>query len=122
MKISKLLAIALLPSLWSYAQAQEQTTTSSEETQKEAVSSPLKNKVSLAATRVYNNQLSTYLADPQASLVSVEAPFAEGKNKAYLGLEAGWYVSDTWRLNLTAGFNFSKNPGYTKKTGVPAAP
>lgn len=121
MKITKLLAIALLPSLWSYAQAQEQTTTSSEETQKEAVSSPLKNKVSLAATRVYNNQLSTQLADPQGSLVRVDAPFAEGKNNVYLGLEAGWYVSNTWRLNLTAGFNFSKNPGYTKKTGVPAA-
>ena len=78
MKITKLLAIALLPSLWYYAQAQEQTT-STEENQKEAAS-PLKNKVSIAATRVYNNQLSTQLIDPSSSSVTVTAPFAEGKN------------------------------------------
>ena len=113
MKITKLLAIALLPSLWYYAQAQEQTT-STEENQKEAAS-PLKNKVSIAATRVYNNQLSTQLIDPSSSSVTVTAPFAEGKNDAFLALEVGWYVSDSWRLNLTTGFNFSKNPGYTKK-------
>ena len=116
MKITKLLAIALLPSLWYYAQAQEQTT-STEENQKEAAS-PLKNKVSIAATRVYNNQLSTQLIDPSSSSVTVTAPFAEGKNDAFLALEVGWYVSDSWRLNLTTGFNFSKNPGYTKKEGV----
>ena len=58
MKITKLLAIALLPTLWSYTQAQEQTTeptTSAEPAGEEAVSSPLKNKVSLAATLSYNN-------------------------------------------------------------------
>ena len=129
MKITKLLAIALLPTLWSYAQAQEQTTAPTSTTtqpteptaeEQPAVVSPLKNKVSLAATRVYNNQLSASIVSPNKDKVDHYAPIAEGKNEAFLGLEAGWYVSNTWRLNLSAGFSFYKNPTYVKKEGVPS--
>lgn len=121
MKITKLLAIALLPSLWSYAQAQEQTTetAATEETQQEAVSSPLKNRVYVAAARVYSTQLSTQLARPDENPVDVRAPFP--KSNSLLALEVGWYVSNTWRVGVSAGFDFTKIPGYTKKTGVPAA-
>lgn len=118
MKITKLLAIALLPSLWSYAQAQEQTSTG--ETQEEAVASPLKNKVYVAAARVYSTPISTKLATPDENPVKVEAPLSQ-ESSSLLALEVGWYVSNTWRLGVSAGFDFSKVPGYTKKTGVPAA-
>ena len=80
MKITKLLAIALLPTLWSYAQAQEQTTEPTSTTtqpteptaeEQPAVVSPLKNKVSLAATRVYNNQLSASIVSPNEQRTSI---------------------------------------------------
>ncbi|WP_454998273.1 BT1926 family outer membrane beta-barrel protein [Capnocytophaga granulosa] len=121
MKITKLLAIALLPSLWSYTQAQEQTTeptTSAEAAGEEAVSSPLKNKVSLAATLSYNNYLTAPAPAPALSH-AVAAPVANWTEKNMLvGVDGNWFFSNTWKLNFSAGFNFTKNPGYSKKTGV----
>ena len=117
MKITKLLAIALLPSLWSYTQAQEQTTEASVEETAEVVS-PLKNKVSLAATLSYNNYLTTYAPAP-APAHSVYAPEANWANKRMLvGLDGNWFLSNTWKLNFSTGFSFSKEPGYSKKIGV----
>ena len=94
MKITKLLAIALLPTLWSYTQAQEQTTeptTSAEE----AVSSPLKNKVSLAATLSYNNYLTAPAPAPALSH-AVAAPVANWTEKnALVGVDGNWFFSNT---------------------------
>ena len=123
MKITKLLAIALLPSLWSYTQAQEQTAQPTQPTEEEKpeVVSPLKDKVSLAATLTYNSYLTapTLFAPVPKTAHEVKAPVANWNEKALaVGVDGNWYLSHTWKLNFSAGFSFTKNPGYSKKIGV----
>ena len=117
MKITRLLVIALLPSLWLSAQAQEESATGP--SSQEEVYSPLKGKYSLAATLSYNNYLSAPV--PARGLESYEAEALSANwsdKKLQVGIDANWFFSNKWKLNLSAGFNFSKNPGYSEKVGV----
>ncbi len=40
------------------------------------------------------------------------------KKKLTVGFEAGYFVSDKWKLSLGGGINFTHNPGYADKPGT----
>lgn len=78
---------------------------------------PAKGNVTLSATVSYNSYAS--IEAPEGTLDSYEtAAFSTNwsDKKLQVGFEAGWFVSDTWKLNLGGGLHFAYTPGYT---GVP---
>ncbi|MCR4765085.1 MAG: OmpA family protein, partial [Bacteroidaceae bacterium] len=105
--IKKLLLLAVMPMIGLTVNAQES----------KIDFTPKKGDVTLAFTLGYN------------SYASVEAPalfqnyyFTEAQStnwsdkKLMVGFEAGWFVSDLWKLSLGGGLNFTNNPGHP---GVP---
>lgn len=107
MKIKKLLIMAVvsLVSLSAVAQPKDNT--------------PKKGDLTLAATVGYNSYAS--VSALPGNLMNYEAAALStnwSEKKLMVGIEGGWFVSDTWKLNLGGGFNFSNNPGYSEVPGT----
>lgn len=104
MNIKKLLLTAIMPVFCITVSAQTGNT-------------PSKGNVTLSATVSYNSYAS--IEAPEGTLDSYELAALStnwSDKKLQVGFEAGWFVSDTWKLNVGGGLYFSYNPGYT---GVP---
>lgn len=85
----------------------------------EADNSPAKGDFTVAATVGYNSytnvtalpgNLSNYEVAAQTSLWN--------QKKLMVGFEAGYFVSDKWKLNLGGGLNFNHHPGYPDVPGT----
>ena len=73
----------------------------------------------MAATLGYNSYteataLPGNLTDYEAAAFATDW----SKKKLTVGFEAGYFVSDKWKLSLGGGINFTHNPGYADKPGT----
>lgn len=80
---------------------------------------PAKGDFTVAATLGYNSYteataLPGNLTDYEASAFATDW----SKKKLTVGFEAGYFVSDKWKLSLGGGINFTHNPGYADKPGT----
>ena len=80
---------------------------------------PAKGDFTVAATLGYNSYteataLPGNLTDYSAAAFSTDW----SKKKLTVGFEAGYFVSDKWKLSLGGGINFTHNPGYADKPGT----
>lgn len=80
---------------------------------------PAKGDWTVAATVGYNSYtnvsaLPGNLSDYEAAAV----PNMWNDKKLMVGIEAGYFVHDKWKLNLGGGLNFSHNPGYSDVPGT----
>ncbi|MBJ2185417.1 MAG: hypothetical protein JFR23_01695 [Muribaculaceae bacterium] len=108
MKIRRLLMSALLPMTCLCAAAQQGED-----------NTPAKGDFTVAATLGYNSYteataLPGNLTDYEASAFATDW----SKKKLTVGFEAGYFVSDKWKLSLGGGINFTHNPGYADKPGT----
>ena len=108
MKIFRLLVSAVLPMLCLSAAAQ-----SADE------NAPAKGNFTVAATVGYNSYSNVTaqpgtLTDYSASAMSTNW----SDKKLMVGFEAGYFVSDLWKINLGGGLNFTHNPGYAERPGT----
>jgi len=106
MKIKRLLISAVLPMLCLSVAAQDDNT-------------PTKGDFTVAATLGYNSYtnvtaLPGNLTDYEASAM----PNIWSDKKLMVGFEAGYFVSDKWKLNLGGGLSFTHNPGYADVPGT----
>lgn len=105
MNIKKLLISAVLPMLSLCVAAQD--------------NAPSKGDFTVAATLGYNSYTNVTaqpgnLTDYEASAIT--NPWSD--QKLMVGFEAGYFVSDKWKLNLGGGLNFTHNPGYADVPGT----
>lgn len=108
MKIRRLLMSALLPMTCLCAAAQQGED-----------NTPAKGDFTVAATLGYNSYteataLPGNLTDYEAAAFATDW----SKKKLTVGFEAGYFVSDKWKLSLGGGINFTHNPGYADKPGT----
>lgn len=108
MKIRRLLMSALLPMTCLCAAAQQGVD-----------NTPAKGDVTVAATLGYNSYteataLPGNLTDYEAAAFATDW----SKKKLTVGFEAGYFVSEKWKLSLGGGINFTHNPGYADKPGT----
>lgn len=105
MNIRRLLVSAVLPMMCLAVVAQDND------------NAPAKGDFTVAATLGYNSFTSVTALQGNLTDYEAAAP-VNGWNdkKLMVGFEAGYFVSDRWKLNLGGGLNFTTNPGYT---GVP---
>lgn len=108
MKIRRLLMSALLPMTCLCAAAQQGED-----------NTPAKGDFTVAATLGYNSYteataLPGNLTDYEASAFATDW----SKKKLTVGFEAGYFVSEKWKLSLGGGINFTHNPGYADKPGT----
>ncbi len=80
---------------------------------------PAKGDFTVAATLGYNSYteataLPGNLTDYEASAFATDW----SKKKLTVGFEAGYFVSEKWKLSLGGGINFTHNPGYADKPGT----
>lgn len=80
---------------------------------------PAKGDFTVAATLGYNSYteataLPGNLTDYEAAAFATDW----SKKKLTVGFEAGYFVSDKWKLSLGGGINFTHNPGYADKPGT----
>ena len=80
---------------------------------------PAKVDFTVAATLGYNSYteataLPGNLTDYEASAFATDW----SKKKLTVGFEAGYFVSEKWKLSLGGGINFTHNPGYADKPGT----
>ncbi|HBK33196.1 MAG TPA: hypothetical protein DDZ78_16465, partial [Porphyromonadaceae bacterium] len=104
MNIKKLLVAAIMPVFCITVFAQSSV-------------APSKGNVTLAATVSYNSYAS--IEAPEGTLDSYQLAALStnwSDKKLQVGFEAGWFVSNAWKLNLGGGLHFAYTPGYT---GVP---
>lgn len=108
MKKNRLLVSAVIPMLCLAAHAQE--------CKKDYA--PKKGDITLALTVGYNSYAS--VSAPSALYtVSNQAKTINWSDKGLMvGFEAGWFVSDNWKLDLGGGLSFTNNPGYAGVTGT----
>lgn len=111
MKKNRLLVSAVIPMLCLAAHAQE--------CKKDYA--PKKGDITLALTVGYNSYASVSASGNSVSPTNV-ANAAQTINwsdqKLMVGFEAGWFVSDNWKLDLGGGLSFTNNPGYTGTPGT----
>ncbi len=106
MNIKKLLISAVLPMLSLYVAAQDGN-------------APAKGDFTVAATIGYNSY--TNVTALPGNLTDYEASAIMNTwmdKKLMVGFEAGYFVSDKWKLNLGGGLNFTHNPGYADVPGT----
>lgn len=108
MKIRRLLMSALLPMTCLCAAAQQGED-----------NTPAKGDFTVAATLGYNSYteataLPGNLTDYEASAFATDW----SKKKLTVGFEAGYFVSEKWKLSLGGGINFTHNPGYADRPGT----
>lgn len=107
MKKNRLLVSAVIPMLCLAAHAQE--------CKKDYA--PKKGDITLALTVGYNSYAN--INAPSATYVGDEAQTINWTDKGLMvGFEAGWFVSDNWKLDLGGGLSFTNNPGYAGTPGV----
>lgn len=85
----------------------------------ETDNTPTKGDFTVAATVGYNSY--TNVTALPGTLSSYEASAAStlwSDKKLMVGFEAGYFVSDLWKLNLGGGLNFTHNPGYPDMPGT----
>lgn len=80
---------------------------------------PAKGDFTVAATLGYNSYteataLPGNLTDYEAAAFATDW----SKKKLTVGFEAGYFVSDKWKLSLGGGINFTHNPGYADRPGT----
>lgn len=81
--------------------------------------SPKKGDFTVAATVGYNSTISVDAMQGNLKDYEAEAqPNFWNDKKLMVGLEAGYFVHDFWKLNLGGGLNFSHNPGYPDLPGT----
>ena len=107
MKLKKLLLLAVMPMIGLTVNAQES----------KVDFTPKKGDVTLAFTLGYNSYASIDTAPLFQSFYQTEAQSTNWSDKKLMvGFEAGWFVSDLWKLSLGGGLNFTNYPGHS---GVP---
>lgn len=109
MNIRKLLLIAVMPMMCHAVNAQE--------CKKDFT--PRQGDFTVAATVGYNSYASVTAL--QGSLANYEAAAIStnwSDKKLMVGVEAGWFFKDLWKLNLGGGMNFTNNPGYSAVPGT----
>ncbi len=80
---------------------------------------PAKGDFTVAATLGYNSYTSVTAQPGNLTDYSAASLSTDWSNKKLMvGFEAGYFVSDRWKLNLGGGMNISHNPGYTAKPGT----
>ena len=108
MNIKKLLLLAVMPMIGLTVNAQQES---------KIDFTPKKGDVTLAFTLGYNSYASIEAAPLLQNYYFTASPSTNWSDKKLMvGFEAGWFVSDSWKLSLGGGLNFSHNPGYP---GVP---
>lgn len=110
MKIRRLLVTAVIPMLCLAAHAQD--------CKKDFA--PKRGDITLAATVGYNSYASIS-AQPGNEIKPYEAAALStdwSQKSMMVGFEAGWFVSDLWKLTLGGGLNFTNNPGHTGVDGT----
>lgn len=106
MKISKIIISAVLPMLSLAAVAQEDNT-------------PAKGDFTVAATLGHNSYTNVTALPGNQAVYEAEAPTsAWSQQKLMVGFEAGYFVSDLWKINLGGGINFNHRPGYPDLPGT----
>ncbi|MDE6645309.1 MAG: hypothetical protein K2J97_04420 [Muribaculaceae bacterium] len=108
MKITRLLVSAVLPMLCLTVAAQTADD-----------NAPAKGNFTVAATVGYNSYSSVTAQPGTLTDYSVSAMSTNWSDKKLMvGFEAGYFVSDLWKLNLGGGLNFTHNPGYADVPGT----
>ena len=80
---------------------------------------PQKNDFTVAVTLEHNayiNASAFEYAQPSYTASALNTGWND--KKLMLGFEAGWFVSDDWKLSLGGGFNFRTHPGYDAVEGT----
>lgn len=109
MKKNRLLVSAVIPMLCLAAHAQE--------CKKDYA--PKKGDITLALTVGYNSYASVSANSVSPTYVANAAQTINWSDqKLMVGFEAGWFVSDNWKLDLGGGLSFTNNPGYTGTPGM----
>lgn len=104
MKRNRLLLLATLPLLCLSVQAQDR--------------GPQRNDFTVAATVSYNNSVMKN-ADVIRSSYSIAAESTNWNDKQLsVGIEGGWFFSDSWKLVLGGGVNVTRKPGYAAVPGT----
>lgn len=110
MKLNKLLILAVSAMMGLAANAQKAP-------QKDYT--PKKGDFTLAATMGYNSYASvTALPGTLTNYEAAALSTNWSDKKLMVGFEAGWFVSDNWKLNLAGGLNMTNNPGYAAVPGT----
>lgn len=110
MKIIRLLLLAVMPMMCLSVHAQECG---------KKDFTPKKGDFTLAVTVGYNSYASvTALPGTLANYEAAALSTNWSDKKLMVGFEAGWFVSDLWKLNLGGGLNFTNNPGYSAVPGT----
>ncbi len=106
MNIRRLLVSAVLPMLSLAVFAQDDN-------------APEKGNFTVAATLGYNSYTNvTALPGNLSDYEGEAATTLWSDKKLMVGFEAGYFISDKWKLNLGGGLNFTHNPGYADKPGT----
>lgn len=80
---------------------------------------PKKGDLTLAATLGYNSYTSvTALPGTLSNYEGAALSTNWAEKQMMVGFEAGWFVSDNWKLSLAGGFNMNNNPGYAAVPGT----
>ena len=80
---------------------------------------PKKGDFTLAATVGYNSYASVNaLPGTLSSYEGAALSTNWADKKLMVGFEAGWFISDVWKLNLAGGLNLTNNPGYAAVPGT----
>ncbi len=106
MNKTKLLISAVLPMLSLTVAAQDDNT-------------PVKGDFTVAATVGYNSYTNVNALPGNLTDYEAIAPNSLwNQKKLMVGFEAGYFVSDKWKLNLGGGLNFNHHPGYPDVPGT----
>lgn len=80
---------------------------------------PVKGNFTVAATVGYNSYSNVTAQPGNLTDYSATAMSTNWSDKKLMvGFEAGYFVSDQWKLNLGGGLNFTHNPGYADVPGT----
>ena len=116
MKINKILVSAVLSMICLPVAAQSEGNCESKCCNS---NTPQPREFTIAATIGYNSF--TNVSAMPGNLKDYEAAAAPnfwGDKKIMVGVEAGFFINEKWKLNLGGGLNFSHNPGYSDKPGT----
>lgn len=80
---------------------------------------PVKGDFTVAATVGYNSYTNVNALPGNLTDYEAIAPNSLwNQKKLMVGFEAGYFVSDKWKLNLGGGLNFNHHPGYPDVPGT----